>query len=88
MAGEEAETEVVIEGGVMGVKKASRFSPLVNFNFQNIWTENLIKIIDSLHMHNHKRESCHTTFNPALLKKELPNSNTMICEQTFRDGNL
>ena len=34
MAGEEAETEVVIEGGVMGVKKASRFSPLVNFKFE------------------------------------------------------
>ena len=62
--------------------------PLPIRNFQNIWTENLIKIIDSLHMHNHKRESCHTTFNPAILKKELPNSNTMICEQTFRDGNL
>ena len=37
MAGEEAETEVVIEGGVMGVKKASRFSPLVNFKFEILY---------------------------------------------------
>ena len=37
MAGEEAETEIVIEGGVIGVKKATRFSPLVNFKFEIIY---------------------------------------------------
>ena len=33
--------------------------------------------------HNHKRSSCHVDFNPNVLKKELPNANTMICEQTL-----
>ena len=49
--------------------------PLPIRRFQNIWKENLIKITDSLHMHNHKRESCHschTTYNPAILKKRAP----------------
>ena len=30
---EEAEAEIVIEGGMLGVKK-SKFSPLVNFSFE------------------------------------------------------
>ena len=34
MAAEEAEAAIVIEGGIMGVKKAARFSPLVNFKFE------------------------------------------------------
>ena len=32
---EEAEAEIVIEGGMLGVKK-SKFSPLVNFSFEFI----------------------------------------------------
>ena len=57
--------------------------PLPIRSFPNLWKDNLIKIIDSLHLHNHKRSSCHVNFNPNVLKKELPNANTMICEQTF-----
>ena len=57
--------------------------PLPIRNFANLWTENLVKIIDNLHLHNHVRKSCHTDFNPKILKAELPNANTMICEQTF-----
>ena len=38
---------------------------------------------DSVHMHNHKRESCHTEFNPKLLKEKFPHANTMICEAQF-----
>ena len=57
--------------------------PLPIRNFANLWTENLGKIIDNLHLHNHVRKSCHTDFNPKILKAELPNANTMICEQTF-----
>ena len=35
-----------------------------------MWTENLIKIIDSIHLHNHKRESCHKDFNPKIVKEK------------------
>ena len=57
--------------------------PLPIKSFANLWTENLIKIIDSIHLHNHKRESCHKDFNPKILKEKLPDGNTVICEQTF-----
>ena len=55
--------------------------PLLFKSFANLWTENLVKIIDNLHLHNHVRKSCHTDFNPKILKAELPHANTMICEQ-------
>ena len=57
--------------------------PLPIKTFANLWQDNLIKIIDSIHLHNHKRESCHKNFNPKILKEKLPDGNTMICEQTF-----
>ena len=57
--------------------------PLPIKSFPNLWKDNLIKIIDSLHLHNHSRKNCHIDFNPSILKKEMPNANTMICEQTF-----
>ena len=57
--------------------------PLPIKSFPNLWRDNLIKIIDSLHLHNHSRKNCHIDFNPSVVKKELPNANTMICEQTF-----
>ena len=57
--------------------------PLPIKSFTNLWTENLIKIIDSIHFHNHKGESCHKDFNPKILKEKLPDGNTIICEQTF-----
>ena len=57
--------------------------PLPIKSFANLWQDNLIKIIDSIHLHNHKRESCHKNFNPKILKEKLPDGNTMICEETF-----
>ena len=57
--------------------------PLPIKSFTNLWTENLIKIIDSIHLHNHKRESCHKDFNPKILKEKLPDGSTVICKQTF-----
>ena len=57
--------------------------PLPIKSLPNLWHGNLIKIIDNLHMHNHKRETCHKDFNPAILKVSLPHANTMICEETF-----
>ena len=56
-------------------------NPLPIKSFPNLWTDNLVKIIDNLHLHNHVRESCRTNFNPNILKEVLPHGNTMICEQ-------
>ena len=41
------------------------------------------KIIDSLHINNHKDASCKEKYDPAILKRELPDGNTMAAEQTF-----
>ena len=58
-------------------------APLPVKMLPNLWNDNLIKIIDSVHLHNHKRESCKRDFNPSIMKNSLPNGNTMICEETF-----
>ena len=57
--------------------------PLPIKSFPDLWHNNLIKIIDSVHLHNHKRDSCKRDFNPSILKKVMPNGNTMVCEETF-----
>ena len=49
----------------------------------NLWISQQLILWPNNHLHNHKRSSCHVNFNPNVLKKELPNSNIMICEQTF-----
>ncbi|CAH3040589.1 unnamed protein product, partial [Porites lobata] len=36
-----------------------------------------------LDIRNHKDQSCKESYNPASLKKELPDGNTMAAEQTF-----
>lgn len=41
------------------------------------------KVIDSLHIRNHKDKLCQQKYNPATLKEELPEGNTMAAEQTF-----
>ena len=43
----------------------------------------ITKIIDSLHIRNHKDKSCQEKYSPATLKEELPEGNTMAAEQTF-----
>ena len=57
--------------------------PLPLKNLSNMWSDNIVKIIDSVHLHNHKHESCKILYNPAILKKNMPDANTMICEETF-----
>jgi hypothetical protein len=47
-----------------------------------IWLD-IKKIIDSLHIHNHKDAQCHVRYNPDQLKETNPHYNTMSCEQTF-----
>ena len=41
------------------------------------------KIIDRLHIRNHKDASCQDKYNPSSLKEEIPEGNTMAAEQTF-----
>ena len=47
-----------------------------------LWLD-IKKIIDTLHIHNHKDPKCHQLYNPDQLKEENPSYNTMSCEQTF-----
>ena len=46
------------------------------------WTS-VKKIIDSLHIKNHKDKSCREQYDPSILEEELPDGNTMATEQTF-----
>ena len=41
------------------------------------------KIIDRLHISNHKDKKCKEKYDPSSLKEEIPNGNTMAAEQTF-----
>ncbi len=43
----------------------------------------MTKIIDSLHISNHKDVSCREKYDPGILKKEIREGNTMAAEQTF-----
>ena len=63
------------------VKVAKEPLPLP-YNLQYMWLD-VCKIIDSLHIRNHKRKECHIDYNPVKLKNEHPSYNTMSCEQTF-----
>jgi len=51
-------------------------------NFSNMWLD-VKKIIDTLHIHNHKDERCRELYSPDHVKKENPQMNTMCYEQTF-----
>jgi hypothetical protein len=48
--------------------------------FHQIW-QRIKKIIDRLHLRNHKREKCKLDYNPD--KVLPPGYNTMVAEQTF-----
>ena len=50
--------------------------------WNNAWMS-IQKIIDSLHIRNHKDSPCKENYDPSSLKKELPKGNTMAAEQTF-----
>ncbi|KAL9977312.1 hypothetical protein ACROYT_G014702 [Oculina patagonica] len=43
----------------------------------------ITKIIDVLHMRNHKDKLCKEKYNPAKFKEELPEANTKAAEQNF-----
>ena len=50
--------------------------------YDNSWLS-INKIIDSLHIRNHKDPGCRDKYDPAKLKELLPDINTMAAEQTF-----
>ena len=52
--------------------------------YDELWLK-VTKIIDSLHIQNHKRQHCQTFYGAKLkeLKEESPDLNTMAAEQTF-----
>ena len=51
-------------------------------DWQHVWLD-ITKIIDSLHIGNHRDGRCREQYSPEQLKKEHPHMNTMCCEQTF-----
>lgn len=64
-----------------GMNAAQKPLPLPS-PWNKAWTS-VTKIIDSLHIHNHKDASCKKNYDPMILKNELPEGNTMAAEQTF-----
>ena len=47
-----------------------------------IW-QDITKIIDELHIRNHKDSRCRMKYNPEVVKTISKTTNTMSCEQTF-----
>ena len=41
------------------------------------------KVIDKLHLKNHKNPRCKEMYNPESLKEKFPKLNTPVAEQTF-----
>ena len=65
------------------LKVAKRPLPLPG-NLTHLWLD-ITKIIDTLHIANHKDSRCRETYSPQQLKKEHPHINTMCCEHGYRD---
>ena len=63
------------------LKVARRLLPLPG-DHKYIW-QDITKVIDELHMKNHKDERCKVMYNPEKAKAIGPAVNTMSCEQTF-----
>ena len=66
---------------VDNLRVARRPLPLPG-DLQFLWRD-LNKVIDSLHLQNHKDPRCHQDYNPEKMKEKNPDYNTMCCEQTF-----
>jgi hypothetical protein len=48
----------------------------------NFWNK-ITKVIDSVHLGNHRREECNQDYHPKKVKEILPDANLMICEETY-----
>lgn len=66
---------------VDGMKVAKKPLPLPA-PFDKMWSA-INKVIDSLHIRNHKDTECKKKYDPVKLKEQLPGMNTMAAEQTF-----
>lgn len=66
---------------VDGMRIAKKPLPLPQ-PYSHMWLK-INKIIDSLHISNHKDSNCKLKYDPLSLKEELPDVNTMAAEQTF-----
>ena len=66
---------------VDNLRVARRPLPLPG-NLQFLWSD-IHKIIDSLHLCNHKDPKCHQLYNPQNIKEENPGYNTMCCESNL-----
>ena len=64
-----------------GMRASKRPLPLPSL-WDKAWTS-VTKIINSLHIKNHKDAACKLMYDPGILKSELPEGNTMAAEQTF-----
>ena len=45
--------------------------------------DKITKVIDGVHIDNHKRKACHVDYHPSKVKDILPDANLMICEETY-----
>lgn len=50
--------------------------------FPKVWQE-VGKVIDPLHLSNHKNPECQIKYNPSKVKEQIPDANLMVAEQTF-----
>ena len=64
-----------------GLKAAQEDLPLPA-PFHSVWSK-VTKIIDSLHIKNHKDANCQRIYNPRHVKEANPGFNLMCAEQTF-----
>lgn len=49
----------------------------------NMLWKKITKVIDLLHLRNHKNPKCKRDFSPQALKEKFPRLNTPVAEQTF-----
>ena len=54
----------------------------LNPPFDKLWLK-VTKVIDRLHLRNHKNKQCHEIFSPEPFKEKNPHLNTPVAEQVF-----
>ena len=64
-----------------GLRVAQEPLPLPG-DLKYLWAD-VTKVIDELHLKNHKDRTCHEKYSFTTIKKDNPHFNTMACEQTF-----
>ena len=51
-------------------------------HMSTFWSR-ITKVINNVHLGNHKRAECQESYNPEKIKNILPDANLMICEETY-----